>query len=156
MTLNESLLRAYEATNYVVHAAAHKIVLRIQEPSPELKSLFQLYGKSAAAFITAYNPFSHQTSEEDNRRAQACLRRDLEAASIVILDGYGQGTIGDWPPEPSFLAIGIDRQEAEVLGRRYKQNAIVWIGDDGVPALVPLDRCEPMRSIPASGQSMRP
>jgi hypothetical protein len=45
-------------------------------------------------------------------------------------DAFGQGDDGEWPAEPSFLALGITRSDAEALGRRYQQNAIPWIASD--------------------------
>lgn len=136
MAVTDDLLRAYEATNYVVEDDLGQIVLRIHDPSPQLKEVLLRYGTAGAAFITAYNPLSQETSDEENNHAQAALLCELEAASTAVLKGYGQGTIGDWPPEPSFLAVGIDRKDAEMLGRRYRQNAIIWIGADMVPSLI--------------------
>lgn len=138
----ESLIAAYEATRYRVCDPLHDFVLRIGEPSVGLLALYEMHGVRSAAYLTAYNPYSHVTPDEQNRAAQAALLGDLDSAGAVVLVAQGEGTIGDWPPEPSVLAIGLSRDEAEVLGRRYKQNAVVWIGADAVPQLVLL---EPMK-----------
>ena len=41
-----------------------------------------------------------------------------------------------WPDEESCFVPGISVAEAQVLARRYGQNAIVCGGADGVPELV--------------------
>jgi hypothetical protein len=131
------LISAYQATTYWVARGSNEFGLRVGIPSSELEEIFKHCGVRTAAFITAYNPFSRPTSLEANERAQASLRRELHAVSELVLNGRGEGA-GDWSPEPSFLAIGLKREQAEVLGQRYDQHAIVWIGDDSVPKLVVL------------------
>ncbi|MBL8723129.1 MAG: DUF3293 domain-containing protein [Planctomycetes bacterium] len=41
----------------------------------------------------------------------------------------------EWPPEPSILVLGMPREVAVALARRFEQHALVWIGGDGVPEL---------------------
>jgi hypothetical protein len=129
------LVSAYEATTYWVSRGSDEFGLKIGVPSPEIGEIFGYHGVGTAAFITAYNPFSRPISLDDNERAQERLRRDLHAVSKLVLNGRGEGA-SDWPPEPSFLAIGLTREQAESLGRQYDQHAIVWIGSDGVPRLI--------------------
>lgn len=69
------------------------------------------------------------------------LIRDLEAGNggaWAVYEGAGQGRAGDWAPEPSLMVLGIDRAQAEKLGRRYGQYAIVWVDATGMPSLVEL------------------
>jgi hypothetical protein len=55
---------------------------------------------------------------------------------ITYFPGEGQGEDPSWLAEASFLVLGLGREEASDLGRKYGQNAIVWVGSDGVPELV--------------------
>jgi Protein of unknown function (DUF3293) len=112
--------------------------LRVGGRSAALDQLLTSHRTQTAVFITASNPYSRTTSERENAEANSRLQTDLIKVSIAVLDGYGQGDDGEWPAEQSFLAIGITRNDAEALGRRYKQNAMVWIGSSFVPELVML------------------
>lgn len=132
----DELVAAYRATEYQVLSSTHPFVLRIGQQSENLVHLFAQTGKTGATFITAENPFSQTTTMQENAANQARLRQDLTAAKAIIFEGYGQGKDPAWPAEASYLAIGISREQACELGRKYLQNAIVWIDADGVPELV--------------------
>lgn len=135
-TISDELIAAYGETDYRVVADDCDLVLNIGQRSDELASHYALTGKYQATFITAENPFSRAATEEENAASQAALYQDLFATGAVIKEGAGQGKDPAWPAEASFLAIGVSRQEACELGRRYSQNAIVWIGPEAVPELV--------------------
>jgi hypothetical protein len=137
-TASPELEKAYRNTRYWVFADPDKFFLTIGVPSHEIQSLFDRFNVSTATFITAYNPFSGPVSEAENEQAQVALKADLKRLGKAILYGEGAGADGCWPPEPSFLALGLSRRDAEALGRKYKQNAIVWISDGCVPELVML------------------
>ena len=51
----------------------------------------------------------------------------MNAHGFAFLAGEGRGRIGDWPPEPSILAFGMSRARAASIGRRFRQNAIVYV-----------------------------
>ena len=53
------------------------------------------------------------------------LRLDIARHGYQWLPGEGRARSGDWPPEQSFLILGIPVSEARILGRRYGQLAIV-------------------------------
>ena len=57
----------------------------------------------------------------------------------VLFIGEGSDPEGEWPHEPSFLVVGISRAEAEALGRRFGQLAIVYARKGEPPELVELD-----------------
>lgn len=132
----DELVAAYSVTEYRVTSNEQIFVLRIGQRSNELARAFELTGKDGATFITAENPFSQSTSAEENAANQANLYKDLAATGAVIMDGSGQGKDPAWPAEAGYLAIGISREQALEFGRKYQQNATVWIGPDAVPELV--------------------
>jgi hypothetical protein len=53
-----------------------------------------------------------------------------------VIDGDGADPSGQWPAERSYLAFGIDADAARELGRRFQQDAVIWIGKDAIPQLL--------------------
>jgi len=133
--LDEDLVGAYRATLYEVFGA-EGLTLRIGAACGELSRLMAEHGARCAAFVTACNPRSQALSEEVNRERGATLLADLVAEGRVCLAGQGRHPDGGWPPEPSLLVLGLDRVAASELGRRWDQNAVVWVGEDATPELV--------------------
>ena len=132
-------LAAYLATDYwALSAPGGPFVIRVGQFSERLASHFRSQEVASALFITAYNPFSIPTPAGENELGQARLRSRLGNLTPVVWIGEGRGRIGDWPPEPSFLALGIDYDTACAFGREFGQNAIIFTGADVVPSLVML------------------
>ena len=128
-------IAAYRATHYRVIDQI-PFVLKIGRPSQHLQRLFREYDLHSAAFLTAWNPFSHPTSEADNRAAQARLENDIFQNSLPVIAGEGVDPTGEWPGEPSVLALGLSLEAASSLGVQYQQNAIVWADQDIKPQLI--------------------
>nr|WP_309504437.1 DUF3293 domain-containing protein [uncultured Roseovarius sp.] len=124
--MDEHIIQAYRATDYQVHAA-EPLTLRIGEACAECDALMGARKAATAAYLTAWNPYSQRQSKAANARAQENLAAELAVESIAVLPGEGVGRIGDWPPEPSLFALGISRDKADSLARKYQQNAFVWI-----------------------------
>jgi glycine/D-amino acid oxidase-like deaminating enzyme len=135
---NDALLRAYRETEYHVHAST-PFTLRIGVRNAELHALHEAHGVRASAFVTACNPRSEALSTAENATRQQQLREAVRQFGLTCLDGAGQHPTNGWPAEPSLLILGLDRAAAEQLGRRFEQNAIVWIAADAIPVLVVLD-----------------
>ena len=132
----DALARAYRRARYRVADGDAAFDMRIGEPCEPLRALMARRGVGRAAFLTACNPRSVRRSDDDNRAAQALLRAAAESAGFVVLDGAGLDPDGDWPPEPSLLVLGIDRERAAALAERFGQNAFVWLAADATPVLV--------------------
>lgn len=137
------LIAAYRATVYRVKPGmgsdGDAIILRVGQYSEPLSRLFAASGHQCAAFITASNPFSVPQSDEENLAACARLydrlQRQLGNAGR-IREGEGCDPTGAWPGEKSFLALGLDFETSQALGREFGQNAVVWAGSDAIPRLV--------------------
>jgi hypothetical protein len=134
--VDAELIAAYQRTEYRVRDGVHAFVLRIEEPSPLLQACHAAHRVQCSAFLTAWNPRSTPTPPDLNRAAMARLERELDALGLRWLRGEGIDPAGDWPGEPSLLALGLDRSAAIVLARRFAQNAIVCAEADAVPHLV--------------------
>lgn len=130
------LIEAYKCTKYRAFVDSGEIVLRIGEPSKDAAQLVQAARASGGAFITAENPFSEHLTAEENAARQGQLREDLITLGASVIEGAGQGDDPSWPAEASYAAIGISREQASALGRKYQQNAIVWFDARGIPELI--------------------
>lgn len=130
------LIEAYKRTRYLVHTKDRIIALRIGEPSKELTNLLHSAQAVGGAFITAENPLSEALAADENKARQSRLREDLIGLGALVIDGAGQGDDPSWPAEASYAAIGISREQACGLGRKYQQNAIVWFDAGGTPELI--------------------
>ena len=132
VSLTPQRIAAYE-TLRSMPSVAEVPVLRIGEHNAELDGLLAQTALASAAFITAANPRGEPRSDAENDAAMASLRASL---SWRYLEGEGRDPEGGWPAEPSVLILGIGRAEAEALGRRLEQNAIVFVERGNVPELV--------------------
>lgn len=129
------MAQAYRETDYQVHGP-HPFILKIDTTCPELAQLYQASRTNCSLFITAHNPFSQQLNDSENAVRHAALAATLKARNVVFVEGTGQHPFNGWPGELSFLAFGIDLDDAKKLGQQFSQNAIVWIGADTIPHLI--------------------
>ena len=129
-------IAAYRATEYGFSHEAGAIRFRIGTYCSDLQTFLTLAGFAGGALITAYNPLGAMHSVFENDAGQRALEADLAEAGATVFAGYGSDPEGRWPSEPSAFAAGIGRDVGGVLGRKYRQDAIVWVGTDAVPELV--------------------
>lgn len=124
--MDSELRSAYYNTTYVVHAPDGDINIRIGSLNELLDRLLQEHHSQSWAFITAWNPRSSQLSIDENDQRQHQLKKMLGEHNFITFAGHGVGDSGNWPPEESFLALGIDQETAIRIGRMFEQNAIVF------------------------------
>jgi hypothetical protein len=130
----ESLRHAYEATDFRVEDAPDgPFSLRVGEPSSTIDRLLTATGVNHWTYITACNPGSQLLSDAENARRMQELGGRVRELGFTTYHGKGVGTIGNWPPEPSLLVLGIDEPQAVALARQFGQAAIL-IGRLGEPA----------------------
>lgn len=115
---------------------APPVALRIGESSDALDALLEDAGVDTAAFVTAANPRGMPADPEDNALSTEALLVAQREAGYACVPGAGGDPRGEWPSEPSVLVLGISRREAEILGRSYEQNAIVFVERGGAPELI--------------------
>jgi len=127
----DPLLRAFAATEYVVHARRGDIVVRIGHASPVLDRV--LDGRSWTV-ITAYNPNGVSRPSNDNAAAQLELEqllRESRPASMLPVSNHDPS--GRWPDEPAWLVTCDQVFLLDELARRFGQLAVVT-GRPGAPA----------------------
>ncbi|MBK7353839.1 MAG: DUF3293 domain-containing protein [Nitrosomonas sp.] len=140
-SLTQSVLSAQLIQNYldaIYQANSHfgKLTLRIGKYCDILSRLMIAAKLSNALFITAYNPYGQLQSIQNNDLAQIELRKQLKQYSTSVYPGESIDPRNNWPAESSYLTLGIDLPHSIRLGIQFKQNAIVWGGDDAVPRLI--------------------
>ncbi|MFL6571882.1 MAG: putative toxin-antitoxin system toxin component, PIN family [Burkholderiales bacterium] len=134
MPLTPALIKSYERAFYALDSGT---VLRIGVRDAGVDRLLEARGVATAAFVTAANPRGEACARAENDAAMAALRASL---ALPWLPGEGRDPEGRWSAEPSLLVLGMTRADAEALGRRLEQNAIVFIERGRAPELVLLRR----------------
>lgn len=129
-------INAYSNTNYVVFNEGDQFVLNVGQFSPIVKQIYNKTNRNCAVYITAYNPFGMQEDSQSNLIANNRLYEELKIYASEIYHGAGADPEGLWPPEPSFLAIGVNLQIATIIGKKYRQDAILWVDEAGIPQLI--------------------
>ena len=122
----------YRATTYRAYGlpGTTPIDLHIGEVSARLDGLLVSYAIESWAFITAWNPASHSLPPEVNNARHAELLQLIGERGWRFYAGSGIPSNLNWEPERSVLVLGISRDEAAILGKRFGQNAVV-IGQRG-------------------------
>jgi hypothetical protein len=138
MPQNSELIAAYNAALYVVFGEP-ELVIRIGEPNPDLDALLEADGATSAAYVTASNPGGIAAGDGPNNIACLALSRAFADTGYSCYEGEGRDPAGVWPSERSVLIVGMPRGEAEALGRRLEQIAIVFVEKGKAPELVLLD-----------------
>ena len=133
MTVSDTLLEAYRKTAFNVDTPKGRLSLRIDEHCLALDDVLTDQGVSTWAYVTAFNPGSTRLRDAENAARQHELESTIANLGIPSFPGEGIDDNGQWPPEPSFLILGIGRGDAVRLGRQYGQFAVVF-GELGRPA----------------------
>jgi hypothetical protein len=135
--LSRTLVNSYRVANYRVVTGQYSFfMLNIKKKSADLEALMKKHNLFTAAYVTGYNSHGKQTAPHINMKAQKHLMGDVRRTGLPFLEGFGEDPTGKWKKEPSVLILGISLEDAEDLGRKYGQNAIVWMDDEYVPKLV--------------------
>ena len=133
--IRSDIIEAYRSTNFTV-LEPRRLTLRVDHHSAELAEIFKEMGVSSAGYLTAWNPYSAETSAVDNAVAQLSLIRHLSLEGYPTLKALGVDPSGEWPGEESVFVPGLSLERSKSLGIEFGQNAIVWAGGDAVPQLI--------------------
>lgn len=133
--LPAELIQAFTETDYIVHDET-PFTININQPCPALRTLMDENNALDAAFITAFNPFSKQLSAQQNEARQHELKEDLKKRGLKFIDGIGRHPNNNWPGEPSLLVLGLAKEAARSMAKKYEQYAFVWVSVDTLPEIV--------------------
>lgn len=134
-SLQANLVQAYQETDYHVFTDP-PFKLNVGQASDELKRLHQAHSVVCSAYLTAWNPEGMWAGAEQNSAKQAALMNALDKRGKPFLPGLGRHPSGQWSGEASVLALGVSEEEARELGSLFRQNAVVWCGEDAIPRLL--------------------
>lgn len=143
--MDQNLLRSYFATVYELPTEAG--LLRVSMDGEIVRDEAQLPDllKTQFALITAYNPRSMLLPRRVNEARQQVLR-DLLVLGCFRVEhcvGYDEEPEGTWR-EPSWLVHGIEREEAIIFGRAFRQNTILYCRDMRPELVVTDPTCDPV------------
>jgi len=113
--MTSRLHAAYRRSPYEAAGATARIGRR----SPAIDALLARLGARQGGFVGAWNPFSRRMPRGWNDRLLARLR--LAARRLPQAEGWG----GDASWREEHLLLAGDPRRLAVLGRRFRQNAIV-------------------------------
>jgi hypothetical protein len=143
--VDQNLLRSYFATVYELPTETG--ILRVSIDGELVKDESTLPGllRTQFALITAYNPRSMLLPRRVNEGRQQVLR-DLLVLGCYRVEhcvGYEDEPDGTWR-EPSWLVHGIEREEAVIFGRAFRQNTILYCRDMRPELIVTDPTCDPV------------
>lgn len=122
--MDKLLDTAYRATTFVAETPFGEIDIRVGQRHPKLDYLLERFGSRSWVFITACNPASVRLLPEENKKRHNQLVSDIPFYYTYFL-AEGRPDKPGWPPEPSVLILGIEREKTVQLGQDYGQHAIV-------------------------------
>lgn len=130
------LIEAYKNTKYKVFEPS--IIIEIGELNQAVDDLLIEHKLVEWAFITAYNPYSRVLTDDENKVRHDELKELTK--DYITFEGYGVGEDPAWEPELSLFVIGITRDEASKIGKKFEQNAIVYGVINSNPELIILNK----------------
>ncbi|HEY4165088.1 MAG TPA: DUF3293 domain-containing protein [Dongiaceae bacterium] len=133
--LDERLIAAYTATDYVLHGEDGELILNIGRASPQFDAIFDRRGADTAVIVTAYNPRSVVLSDAENQARHQALMEVLRQRDLDFEIGEGRDPSGHWKAEIECVVYGISLETGLELAQRFDQNAIVFIRRGAAPEL---------------------
>jgi hypothetical protein len=130
-----SIIEAYKNTKYIVFEP--DITIEIGILNQDVDELLFKHNSNEWAFVTAYNPYSRVLSNDENRVRHDELKELTK--DYIAFEGHGVGEDPTWEPERSLFIIGISKDEASEIGKKFEQNAIVYGKIDFAPELLILN-----------------
>jgi hypothetical protein len=132
--IQPDIVSAYFNTRYCITSSDIDVDLILGKQSDELDSFLEKQGAESWAFISAWNPFSEQLSDEENQFRHEKMCNLLTSIKFSFCEGEGVSSDGKWK-ERSALIVGASLEFGESLGALLGQNAIVY-GEINKPALI--------------------
>jgi ADP-ribosylglycohydrolase len=126
LEVTPDMIEAYNSTTFRITMSDLEVRLRPQNHCRELDQYLAKNGWDSAAVITAFNPKSVEKSQEENRRANHGLEKQILNDGYKYFFGAGEGDDPNWLPEDSFLVCGIALEPALKLAEEFGQFAIAF------------------------------
>jgi hypothetical protein len=137
--VDQNLLRSYLGSTYELPTDAGVIRVSLDGDATKDPATLPDLLRQRFAILTAYNPRSMLLPRRINEGRHHVMR-DLLILGCYRVEqcvGYDEEPEGAWR-EPSWLVHGIERDEAIIFGRTFRQNTILYCRQ-GRPELVVTD-----------------
>lgn len=119
----ETLLGAYLAADYRWETGGQWHRMQVGAPAPQVDLAFP--EATRFGLVSAWNPFSVERPEAENRAADDALHFQLASSHLVYCPAFSSGWDRSWR-EPSWLVIGMPEQTFDALARRFGQLGTLW------------------------------
>ena len=136
MSARQKLLEAFRATTYRAYAPNDDLSLRVGHGNPSLDALLDRTAHTRWTYLTAFNPGGQMRGEPENIVAQKKLLDVLIKGSWIFYPGETTADDDQWPPEPSFLVLGMTRSDGVALAQKFAQAAILYGQKGSVAQLI--------------------
>lgn len=120
LMIPNSLIESYKATTFKVFQPY--IEIRIDKLNVDLENLLVKNNVEEWAYITPYNPYSQELTDDENRQKFEELIQMI--SSYLFYEGEGVGEDLTWKPEKSVLIVGIQTEKAMELGAKNPFGAL--------------------------------
>ncbi|MGI8561048.1 MAG: DUF3293 domain-containing protein [Luteimonas sp.] len=118
-----ALARAYLEADYRWELGGDWDDLRIGLPAPGLEMAHA--GATSFGFVAAWNPWSIERVEADNREADHALHQLLLESGQPFRAAFASAPNRSWR-EPSWVVMGLPLQDFDALMRRFGQLGTLW------------------------------
>ncbi|WP_158618434.1 DUF3293 domain-containing protein [Candidimonas sp. SYP-B2681] len=135
-TVPRSIINAFQHAHYNVFAPGNHFTAHIGKRCDALASLMADYGKNTVSILTAYNPDAKTGDIDQNRHAQQALFEEIHKLGAPCFSGQNRAANGDGPAEPTWVVLGLSREQAKNLAQRFRQLAFVFSDECAKPELV--------------------
>ncbi len=119
----ETLLGAYLNADYRWELDGEWHRIRIGSEARQVEQAFP--EATRFGLVSAWNPFSVERPEHENRTADDALHFQLASSHLFYRPAFSSGWDRSWR-EPSWLAIGMPVQTFDALARRFGQLGTLW------------------------------
>ena len=141
--MDQNLLRAYFSTVYELPADTGVMRASIDGELVRDPSALPALLQKNFAIITAYNPRSMLLPRRVNDMRHQVMR-DLLVMGCYLVEhcvGFEEEPEGIWR-EPAWVVHGIDKEEAIIFGRTFRQNAILYASNHRPELIITDPTCD--------------
>jgi hypothetical protein len=135
-TIPRSILKAFQDAHYKVFAPGDHFTAHLGQHCDAMARLMARHGKDTVSILTAFNPDAKTGNIRENQRAQQSLLDEIRKLDAPCVPGQNQAANGDGPSEPTWVVLGLDREQGTMLARQFRQLAFVFSDECARPQLV--------------------
>lgn len=116
---------AYDDTLFWVDFPDSPMQLTLGSINEAFDRCIAQHGVRCWAYLTAYNPQAETRPVSENESRHAALLKSLKAEGLEAVPGRDVSKTGAWPAERGVLVLDVAPGEAQALGRRFEQVAVI-------------------------------